>query len=314
MKILFACDMHGANLVFDKFLAEGIAQKADLLILGGDLAGKDLIPIVPEGGRWRAYENTTGALLEDEDAVAVYEARQADFGRYTARLARDEYARLRDDRKGIDELFKERLTARLDKWLDRIRDCMGNSMCLVLSPGNDDPYYIDEFISGQLSPGIMYGNNNVITIGPVTVVSVGEVTTTPWNTWREEREEDLESRIASLVKEAGETEAAIFNFHCPPASTPLDLAPVLDEQCRMVRSGGEVERKHIGSRAVREAIRVYGPLVSLHGHVHESPGMMKIGKSVAVNPGSRYDEGILCAVLFDIRDSRVCDCKIIEKA
>ncbi|MCI2415202.1 MAG: hypothetical protein MPF33_08205 [Candidatus Aramenus sp.] len=74
---------------------------------------------------------------------------------------------------------------------------------------------------------------------------------------------------------------AILNFHAPPYDTKLDQAFV------------DGKRVHVGSRAVRDLINEYRPLLGLHGHIHESWATDKVGGTVVVNPGSEAYEGIL---------------------
>jgi len=59
-------------------------------------------------------------------------------------------------------------------------------------------------------------------------------------------------------------------------------------------------------------IEKYQPLIGLHGHIHESPGMYKIGRTVCVNPGSEYAEGLLKAFLIDFEDGKISRLQRIE--
>jgi hypothetical protein len=54
----------------------------------------------------------------------------------------------------------------------------------------------------------------------------------------------------------------------------------------------------VGSRAVREAIEEYQPLLGLHGHIHEAGGVVRIGRTLSINPGSECTEGILRGVII----------------
>jgi Icc-related predicted phosphoesterase len=58
--------------------------------------------------------------------------------------------------------------------------------------------------------------------------------------------------------------------------------------------------KPVGSTAVREAITRYQPLLSVHGHIHESKGVAKLGRTLAVNPGSSYSDGVLQAAVLEL--------------
>ena len=61
----------------------------------------------------------------------------------------------------------------------------------------------------------------------------------------------------------------------------------------------------VGSTAVRAAIERHQPLASLHGHVHESAGFRRIGKTLAVNPGSDYGTGALNGALLVLDGDKV---------
>jgi uncharacterized protein len=60
----------------------------------------------------------------------------------------------------------------------------------------------------------------------------------------------------------------------------------------------------VGSKAVREAIGEHQPLVSLHGHIHEGKGTQRLGKTLAVNPGSAYEEGVLQSSVLELDEKR----------
>jgi Icc-related predicted phosphoesterase len=82
----------------------------------------------------------------------------------------------------------------------------------------------------------------------------------------------------------------------------LDNAPALNEDLTYV-SGGQAIRP-VGSTSVAESIRRVQPLLSLHGHIHESKGAARIGSTLALNPGSSYEEGILQAAVVTIDEKK----------
>src|SRR4029077_14474049 len=83
----------------------------------------------------------------------------------------------------------------------------------------------------------------------------------------------------------------------PPYGTGLDEAPKLDASMRPTHGGAVM--KPVGSTAVREATQRYQPPLSVHGHIHESRGVAKLGRTLTVNPGSSYGDGVLQAALLD---------------
>jgi uncharacterized protein len=56
---------------------------------------------------------------------------------------------------------------------------------------------------------------------------------------------------------------------------------------------------------VRRAIERFQPLAALHGHIHESPGMNRIGRTLCVNPGSDYHTGRISGCLVTLRGHHV---------
>ena len=117
-------------------------------------------------------------------------------------------------------------------------------------------------------------------------------------------EERLLSHLCGLAEQV-EGPAAIFNVHVPPFDSGLDYAPELEEDLRLRSYGGQPRHIPVGSTAVRKVIDQFQPLLGLHGHVHESRGVAKIGRTLCVNPGSAYSAGVLQGVLLDIDDGDI---------
>jgi hypothetical protein len=101
-----------------------------------------------------------------------------------------------------------------------------------------------------------------------------------------------------MLKDAPDFRRTIFNFHAPPYGSNLDEAPALDAEMKFI-AGGRAMRA-VGSKAVRDSIMEYQPLMSLHGHIHESKGGVRLGQTLAVNPGSAYEEGVLQAAIIEL--------------
>jgi Icc-related predicted phosphoesterase len=142
------------------------------------------------------------------------------------------------------------------------------------------------------------GEGRMVEIDEWTMISTGWSNHTPWNTHREETEEQLGARIESMAKEVPDASRAIFNLHCPPYKSGLDDAPAIDADLRLLHGGRAL--RPVGSTAVREAIEKHQPLLSLHGHIHESKGAIKIGKTLSINPGSSYEEGMLMGAIIQL--------------
>ena len=80
---------------------------------------------------------------------------------------------------------------------------------------------------------------------------------------------------------------------------------MLDENLRVVQVLGQVKFAAVGSSAVRDVLTEFQPLLGLHGHIHESSGMRRIGRTLAINPGSDYAMGALNGALITLEADRV---------
>lgn len=130
------------------------------------------------------------------------------------------------------------------------------------------------------------------------MISSGWSTPTPWNTFRECSEEELQKKIQAMVCQVEDMSRCIFNLHDPPYGSGLDEAPELDPQLRPKYAGRSTVA--VGSKVVKEAVEKHQPLLGLFGHIHEAKGLAKIGRTVCINPGSSYEQGILLGVLVDL--------------
>jgi len=301
MRIVFATDIHGSDVCWRKFLNAGPFHKADVLIMGGDMTGKAMVPIIEDGSRWEVTLQEQPHVLETADELTAMEKRIRDRGYYPVRLDRETHAAWGADPALADARFKAEMLATVERWMsladERLR---GSGIRCVVSPANDDMFEIDPLIDA--AEHVELGEGNAIALDGFTLVSTGWANPTPWNTFRELPEDELRSRIDGLVADVPDAKRAIFNFHAPPYGSNLDNAPKLDADMRYV-SGGQALIP-VGSKAVREAILAYGPPLSLHGHIHEGKGAVKIGSTLAVNPGSSYEDGVLQAAIIDLDDKK----------
>ena len=118
------------------------------------------------------------------------------------------------------------------------------------------------------------------------VVSYGYATTTPWHSPREVTEEAMAEALDALVSTVGDARPVIFNFHDPPNGSGLDLAHRLTADLRVESGAGTRLLAPVGSRSVRALVERVQPVLSLHGHIHESRAATRIGRTLAINSGS----------------------------
>jgi uncharacterized protein len=297
VRIFFATDIHGSEVCWRKFLNAGAFHKADVLVMGGDMTGKAMVPIVARNGGWRLELQDQEHLLSTEDELKAMEKRILDRGYYPIRLTRDEVAAWDADPVLVETRFKAEMIAAVERWMaladERLK---GTGRRCVVSPANDDIFELDPIIDA--AERVDLGEGNTIDLDGFTMVSTGWANTTPWHTYRELEDPELRVKIDELVEPVGDRKRAIFNFHAPPYGSNLDSAPQLNPDMTYVAGGRALVP--VGSHAVRDAIVAYGPVLSLHGHIHEGRGAVKIGRTLAVNPGSTYEDGVLQAAIVDL--------------
>ena len=297
MRIFFATDIHGSEVCWRKFLNAGAFHKADVLVMGGDMTGKAMVPIVGErSGPWRLTLQDQEHVLSTEAEAAAMEKRISDRGYYPIRMTPDEMAASQAEPALVDARFKAEMLGMVERWMALADERLaGKSIQCIVSPANDDIFEIDPIIAA--AKHVRLGESNLIDLDGFALVSTGWANPTPWNTFRELPEPELRTRIDGLVAGVPDKRRAIFNFHAPPFGSNLDNAPKIDADMRYV-SGGQALIP-VGSHAIRDAILEYGPVLSLHGHIHEGRGAVKIGRTLAVNPGSTYEDGVLQAAIVD---------------
>lgn len=297
MRIFFSTDIHGSEMCWRKFLNAARFHESDVLVMGGDMTGKAMVPIVSRPGGWVVTLQEERHELATEDEVRAMEKRISDRGYYPVRVADDELAAWTEDPALVDRRFKAEIVRGVERWMAMADERLAGSRtrCIV-SPANDDIFEIDPIIDAASQ--VELGEANTIDLDGFRLVSTGWCNPTPWKTFRELEEPELRARIDELVSTAGDPKRLIFNFHAPPFRSNLDNAPKLDAEMKYVAGGQALIP--VGSTAVREAILAYGPPLSLHGHIHEGKGAVKIGATLAVNPGSSYEDGVLQAAIVDL--------------
>ena len=301
MRVFFATDIHGSDICWRKFLNAGKFHKADVLIMGGDMTGKAMVPIVQAGSGWDVTLQEQAIHLADEDELVAMEKRISGRGYYPVRVTRDDLDTWAADPTLMEARFKAEMLASVQRWMDLADERMaGSGIRVIVSPANDDMFEIDPII--DRAQVVELGEANSIELDGFSLVSTGWANPTPWNTFRELPEPELRERIDSLVAQVPDPHRAIFNFHAPPYGSNLDNAPKLDPEMNYVAGGQALVP--VGSRAVRESILAYGPPLSLHGHIHEGKGAVKIGSTLAVNPGSSYEDGVLQAAIVDLDEKK----------
>jgi Icc-related predicted phosphoesterase len=302
-RMYYASDIHGSEVLWRKFLNAAGAYRASVLVMGGDVTGKVVVPLVEQADGFHVDLFGQRTVVAG-DAVEEMEHKIRNNGMYPHRMSAEEVSRVAGlTEEEREEWFAEVMRRTFDGWLALADERLeADTRCFVM-PGNDDPAGVDDAI--EAATKVEGCDGRIVTFGDWTMISLGYANRTPFDSPRELTEEQIYERVAALADEVGDMSRCIFNLHVPPYDSTLDTAPALDENLAVVMSGSAPKLIGVGSTAVRELIERYQPLLSLHGHVHESPGATRIGRTLAINPGSDYHTGRIAGVLLQLKGDTV---------
>ena len=305
--IFFASDLHGSEVCFKKFVAAAKFYGADVLLLGGDISAKIVVPVVRAGGgKYQAEFHGQPERL-DEGSVEEFERKAANSGLYTERMDPDEYQHYVDRPAEVEQLFDRVMRRTVQRWLEYAKTKLEDSPVIIYNaPGNDDPAAVDEVLLEHGEGRVIFVEGEITEIAPgMQMLSTGYTNVTPWDTHREYPEDQIKAHLRAMTDRLDNPQTAIFNIHVPPYNSRLDTAPLLGQDLKVKTAAGAVVTAPVGSTSVRESIEECQPLLSLHGHIHESGGSVKIGRTTAINVGSEYGEGVLRGVLVTVGDGKL---------
>src|SRR5438105_14513750 len=99
LTIFFATDVHGSNVCFKKFIGAAKFYGADVLILGGDVTGKMVVPIAQQSdGSFLTSSAGKELRLDGDDEVVTFERRTENMGFYPKRMSEGESTKMRGGR------------------------------------------------------------------------------------------------------------------------------------------------------------------------------------------------------------------------
>jgi len=310
-RIFFVTDIHGSDICFRKFLNCAKIYKADVIILGGDVTGKLIVPVIsrPNGVYTSTFLGQDFELRSEEEVKTIIK-KIRDSGYYPSVVSSDQYEELKKDGKKVHEMFITLMKETLAEWVSLAEQRLnGTDTLCFITGGNDDYQEVVDSITE--TEHVKNPEDKIVQIGEShKMVSLGWGNITPWKCPRDISEEELEQKIEGRVMRVNEMENCIFNFHVPPINSTIDSAPKLDSSVyppKPIIQGGQPVMFGAGSVAVRGAIEKYQPLLGLQGHIHESRGMFTIGNTSCFNPGSEYSEGILRGLIVSLKDKKVID-------
>jgi uncharacterized protein len=306
-RLFFTTDVHGSDRCFRKFLNASKVYKASCLILGGDITGKVLIPIVElPGGRYETSMFGDSYVFGKEKLQETRKSLQ-DAGQYSFVTTKSELAEIQADKGKEEKTFNDIMAEVLRSWIRLTEERLkGTGAKCYISPGNDDKVELDSVLvdSGQF----VNPENRVVELdGGYEMITLGYANPTPWKSPREVSEDRLGDMIETLASKVNRPEDAVYNLHVPPVNTELDKAPAVSHDFNYVKEGLGIKFIHAGSSAVRRSIEKHSPLLGLHGHIHESKGFTRIGRTLCLNPGSEYADGVLRGALVNLEPGKVHD-------
>lgn len=310
-RLYFATDLHGSERTYRKFINAGKFYNADLLVMGGDITGKLLIPIIKEKDtHYRATLQGSIEHLSNEAELHGLIERLGTLGFYFKVMEEEEYRATQNTPAAVEALFHELARKRLEAWIELAETRLkGTGIKCFVTGGNDDDPQVLQVIQRSDTESFIACEGRVVSIdADHSMISIGFSTPTPWKTPREIPDEQLAEMIEGMVSQVSDVERCIFNFHDPPADSTLDTCPMLDwstDPPQPIVKAGQMVMYGAGSKSVRHAIEKYQPMLGLHGHIHESQGAARIGRTLCVNPGSEYGEGVLRGCLMTFADGKV---------
>jgi Icc-related predicted phosphoesterase len=310
-RLFFATDLHGSERTFRKFINAGKFYEANVIVMGGDISGKLLIPIIKEkNGNFRATLQGNVEQYSTQSELDDLTARLGTLGFYHQIMDEDEFQALSSDESAVTHLFNELARQRLDSWVNLAEERLnGTGIKCFVTGGNDDDDEVLTAIKRENTSSFFACEGDLAQIDDDhTMISMGYSTPTPWKTPREVTDERLGEMIEQMIAKVPDLSRAIFNFHDPPVDSSLDTCPMLDwdkDPPEPVIQGGQMIMKGAGSKSVRNAIEKYKPMLGLHGHIHESQSVAKIGRTTCINPGSEYGEGILRGCLVNFAEGEI---------
>jgi Icc-related predicted phosphoesterase len=311
-RLFYASDIHGSERMLGKFLNAGKIYGVDILIMGGDLTGKAVVPIVKRNGGYactfmgREHTVTTQGEVEELSKLINYS------GLYARCMPPDELSRLEADASYREQVMCEVLTESVTHWLEKATDKLrGSGIRCYLMPGNDDPLIVADLLAGCEAVCNPEGRR-VELDEHHEMISLGYSNPTPWNTDRELPEDELLVRMEAMLPAVQHPEQLVVNFHAPPHGTGLDTAPQLSANLKIQTSMGQPLVAAVGSTATRRFIEEHQPLLGLHGHIHESACIAKLGRTLCINPGSMYSDGVLTGAIVGLKKDGLATYQLVR--
>jgi Icc-related predicted phosphoesterase len=195
IKIFFATDIHGSDICFRKFLNAASYYKVDALVLGGDLTGKMIVPIVerPDGKFETSFLGNV-TTVDNAEGAKQLEEKIRNTGFYPYITNSNEMKELQSDKKKIDELFQNVMLETLGKWVKFAEEILKpQGKKIYITGGNDDPFSIEPILNK--SNYAVNPEGKIVDIGEFQMISSGYSNMTPWKCPRDIEDTVLGEKI-----------------------------------------------------------------------------------------------------------------------
>ena len=289
LDLYYASDVHGSDQCWRKFLGAGRFYGVNALIMGGDLTGKAIVPITMDGESFSASSWESGSAGRARRISRSWRARSATTACIPGGPSRRRSARRTATPRSREQLFEQVIVDELRRWIELADERMADyGIDVFVMPGNDDPWSCD---AGDRERGARAGLRRP-----------DRACRRPRDDLVRLREPDAVEQPAragrgravcadqALAEQLESPETAIFNLHVPPHDSGLDTANEINPDLTLVFKSGQPNPIPVGSTAVRQIIEEYQPLLALHGHIHESRGEARIGRTLAHQLGIRVQQ------------------------
>lgn len=305
-RILYGSDFHGSDVVYRKFLSAALQYQADILIVGGDVTGKAMVPVIDHGnGTYTSSLFGKELSASNQESLEKVKKDISSVGFYPIIIGKVEADELENDPVKMANRFEAEMCQRIREWMQLADEKLTpNKKTMFFMAGNDDLESIDETIAEFTN----IHNPDLARFeieGGYDIIGLSYANMTPWHCARDLEEEDLKAKLDLLKGLVRNPETTIAVLHVPPYNSALDTCPELDKNLKIITQGGQVVMKPAGSTAVKAFIEEVQPMLSLHGHIHESPGHARIGRTLSINAGSEYAEAILKAAIINLENGKI---------
>jgi Icc-related predicted phosphoesterase len=310
-RLFYASDIHGSEKCFLKFINAGKFYKADALVMGGDITGKMIVPLIRREGKHHARFLGRDFVAETEEEAKDIEKTIRMNGFYPIRMEPDEHQALQENEPARQKMIDRLVLQSVERWIDIAETRLaGTGIRCFINAGNDDEDYVDEAL--KRSSIVENHEGGLVDLnGDLQMIVCGYSNRTPFDSPRELDEPELETYINNIIGKVRDPKNAIFTLHVPPFNSGLDSAPMLKDG-GIVTKGGHTVMAPVGSTAVRRVIEQAQPVLALHGHVHESRATKTIGRTLCINPGSEYSEGVLRGALINFKRNKIQGHQLVQ--